>query len=127
MTKHINAEADPVGAAILEGKLPESRRDHWMALMAKNPKKTRRVLAKLEGGLIPSPEDMVLLHEAVSGAMERRTQAAPSGSRASDGPTDYPDGWLRDGEVKGRPGPGPGLITFEDPMGAYGASTTELA
>src|SRR5215469_16386413 len=101
----------PVERAILEGKFPESRRAHYMALMAKHPKKTERLLAKLEGGLVTPPEE----REAVQQFVDGGGNTAPAAPTAS-GPTAYPEEWVTAREARGRPAPGPGSITFEDPM-----------
>lgn len=111
----------PVERAIMEGKFPESRRAHYMALMAKNPKKTERLLAKLEGGLVTPPQEMEAVQQFVDGG----GNTAPAAPTAS-GPTAYPEEWVSAREAAGRPPLGPGSITFEDPMAAVGAVSPEL-
>lgn len=121
MTRKILVEAageHPVEAAIREGKIPESRRAHYMAAMATSPKKTTRLLAKLEAVLLPE-EDM----DAVREYVRNGGQAAPAVPVAS-GPTDYPRDWLAAREGSGRPAPGP--ITFEDTMAAVGGFSPEF-
>jgi hypothetical protein len=110
----------PVEAAIREGKIPESRRAYYMALMAKRPKKTTKLLASFEAVLEP-PEEM----EAVRQYVRDGSQAARAAPVAS-GPSGYPEEWLSAREGSGRPASGPGSITFEDPMAAVGAISPEL-
>jgi hypothetical protein len=81
----------PVEAAIREGRIPESRRAHYMRLMAKKPKKTAKVLAKLEPVLEPAE-----VMEGVRQYVEERPHAAPVAAAAS-GPSDYPEEWLKVG------------------------------
>ncbi len=78
----------PVEAAIREGKIPDSRRDHYMRLMAKKPKKTAKLLASMEAVLEP-PEEMEAVRRYVTGRSQPQPQA-----RAQDGPTEYPKEWL---------------------------------
>jgi hypothetical protein len=92
------AAADIVDAAIREGKFPESRRAHYMECLAKRPKKTARLIASLEGGLLDhlqadDEEGRLAVQQATGGAGSR---AAPVGARPSGpgGPTAYPKEWL---------------------------------
>jgi len=114
MSRPVKAMAGehPVEAAIREGKIPHSRREHYMALMAKKPKKTTRLLASLEPVLEP-PEEMEGVRQYVE---SDGNQTAPAGPRAQRGPTEYDPSWLRPGEVR-KSG---GHITFEDPASVYG-------
>ncbi len=110
-----------VEAAINTGRIPESRRAHYLALMAKRPRKTARLLASLEPCL-PTPEDKAILDGFdAEGYEAAASQAAPAGSRAADGPTAYPKDWLGHGQDQGAPGvlggapSGHDPITFETP------------
>ena len=85
----VNAKTDPVGAAIAEGKFGEDRREYWQQRVDKEPKKTRRLLAKLEGGLVTPPEEMELLTAATDEGRRRQAKTAAFG-----GPTSYPREWL---------------------------------
>jgi hypothetical protein len=123
MTKQIKAMPGehPVERAIAEGKIPESRRAHYLTQMAKRPKATAKLLDRLEPVLEP-PEVM----EGVAQYIREgggQTQTALSGSRAQTGPSEYPAGWLRPGEI----GAQGGRITFEDPAAAFGGVSPELA
>jgi hypothetical protein len=110
----------PVEAAIREGKIPESRRAHYMALMAKRPKKTTKLLASLAAVLEPQ-EEMEAVRQFVDEGVHA-AQAAPTAS----GPTAYPEEWIAASETAGRPALRSGSITFEDPMAAVGAISPEL-
>ena len=66
----------PVEAAYREGKIPKDRRAHYMELMAKNPKKTKRLLASLEPCLTP-PDDDEAWEAMREYAEEQPPQAAP--------------------------------------------------
>jgi hypothetical protein len=122
MTREVKAMAGehPVEAAIREGKIPESRRAHYMRLMAKKPKKTAKLLASMPVLLEP-PEEMAAVQQYV----EAGGNTAPAAPTAS-GPTAYPKEWVSAREARGRPAPGPGSITFEDPMAEVGAISPEL-
>ncbi len=122
MTRKVKAMAGehPVEAAIREGKIPESRRAHYMTLMANKPKKTAKLLASLEPVLSP-PEEM----EEVRQYVNQGVQAAQAGPTAS-GPSDYPEEWLTASEERGRPASGPGQIIFEDTLAAVGGVSPEL-
>lgn len=84
----VNAKVDPVGAAIAEGKFGEDRREYWQQRMDRQPKKTRRTLASMAGGLVTPPEEMELLEAATTEGRQRQAKAAAFG-----GPTDYPKEW----------------------------------
>lgn len=88
---------DPVDQAYREGKFPKERCAHYYALMAKKPKKTKRLLASL-AAMLPPPEDQAVLDEF---ANEHR-HAAPVGQApvpTASGPKSYPREWLNPGEV----------------------------
>lgn len=103
----------PVERAIAEGRIPESRRAHYMALMAKRPKKTAKLLASLFPAL-ELPQDRAVDELVEDGGYERFVegsgQAAPAAPKAS-GPTAYPKEWLKPGEVRSG---GPATITMEN-------------
>ena|SRR6476620_7093040 len=122
MTRKVKAMAGehPVEAAIREGKIPESRRDYYMQKMARKPKATAKLLAKLAAVLEP-PEEM----EEVRQYVNEGIQAAQAGPVAS-GPSGYPEEWIAASEAAGRPASRSGSITFEDPMAAVGAISPEL-
>jgi hypothetical protein len=81
----------PVEAAIREGKIPESRRSHYYNLYARKPKKTTRILARLEAVLEP-PEVMEGVREYVEEA--HTAPVAASAPSAPTGPVDYPQEWV---------------------------------
>jgi hypothetical protein len=86
-----------VEAAIREGKFPESRRAHYMALMARKPKKTAKLIARLEPGMLDHLKaDDEEERQAVQQAFGHEAQAAPAGATSSGptGPTAYPKEWL---------------------------------
>jgi hypothetical protein len=109
-----------IEAAIREGKFPESRRAHYEALMAKKPKKTAKLIAKLEPVLSMADEDADLVRQYVD---ESASRAAPAGSRATQGPTAYPKEWLGHGggPRASVPAGGRGSITFENPVDQFSA------
>jgi hypothetical protein len=118
MTKAIRASKlveaageHPVEAAIREGKIPESRRAHYMGLMAKKPKKTTKLLASLEAVLEPQEE-----MEGFRQYAQDEGQTAPAGPTASGptGPSAYITSELQPGEVKRGPVSKRGTITYED-------------
>lgn len=119
MSRSVRASATdhPVERAIAEGRIPESRREHYMAMMAKRPKKTAKLLASLYPALEP-PQERAVDQLIEDGGYERfadSSQAAPAAPMASgpNGPTDYPKEWLKPGEVRsGKPAP----ITMENEL-----------
>lgn len=114
---------DPVEQAYREGKFPKERCAHYHKLLAKNPKKTKRLLASLAAVLPPS-EDQAVLDEFAEG----QRHAAPNGQApvpAASGPRSYPRDWLNPGEagVAGAFG-GSGTVVKEE--GAAVAGPGEL-
>jgi hypothetical protein len=123
MTRQVKAMAGehPVEAAIREGRIPASRRDHYMKLMASKPKKTAKLLAKLEPVLEP-PEVMEGVRQYVeqpSAPYHLPVPAAPIAA-APTGPSEYPQEWV--GPVRRS-----GSITFEDPQSAAQAGAVGFA
>lgn len=53
----VQAGEHPVEAAIAAGKIPPSRRDHYMRQFKKLPKATRKLLDELEAALPPDDQD----------------------------------------------------------------------
>lgn len=103
----------PVEAAIREGRIPESRRDHYMRLHARKPRKTARLLASLEPLLEP-PEVMAGVRQYV----EDRPHTAHAAPPAPTGPTSYPEEWLSAASAPAQVG---GSITIEEGVGQQGA------
>lgn len=124
----MSRSGDIIDAAIREGKFDESRRAHYMELMAKNPKKTARLIAKLEGGLFDhlkadDEEERQAVQQAFGGGEGQAAPAASTGSGPTGGPS-YPKDWLTlpgsgaaspQGGPFVTPTPGRSPITIENP------------
>jgi hypothetical protein len=112
----VMAGEHPVEAAIREGRIPESRRDHYLQLMASKPKKTAKLLAKLEPVLEPQ-EEMEAVREFVRGGAQQ-AQSLPA---VESGPSDYPEEWLTQTGRRGASG----SISFEDAATAAQAGAAD--